>query len=85
MTIRVVNSTFESASAGEFDTVDDAYRAAVISGLEIAASEVRTGLNSAVVEVAVDLVGQKGAARGAVAILTGRFSDEAPAPMRQLA
>ena len=79
MTIRVVNATFQSTSTGEFDTLDDAYRAAVMSGLEIAADEVRAGLNNAVVEVSVDLVGQRGVARGALSISTGRFLDAASA------
>lgn len=79
MIIRVVNATFQSSHAGEFDTIDEAYRAAVLAGVEIAAAEVRSGLGSAIVEVAVDLVGRRGAARGAVSIASGRFSDEPPA------
>ena len=73
MTLRVVNATFESSSVGNFDTVDEAYGAAVVSGLEIAVSEVRAGAINAIVEVAVDLVGARGAVRGAVAISTARF------------
>jgi uncharacterized protein (UPF0264 family) len=78
MTLRVVNATFESISAGEFETVDDAFRAATAAGLEIAAGEVRNGTHSVIVEVAVDLVGQRGAVRGAVAISTARFRDASP-------
>lgn len=75
MTIRVTNAVFESANAGEFDTIDDAYQAAVISGLRIAADEVSAGAISAIVQVAVDLVGQNNAARGSVAVATARLMD----------
>ena len=70
MIIRVTNSIFESANAGEFETVDDAYRAALQSGLKIAAEEVATGKPSAIVQVAVDVVGRRAARRGSVAVST---------------
>ena len=73
MTIRVTNATFESAAPGDFDTLDEAYRAAVVAGLRIAADEVAAGAASSVVEVAVDLVGQEDAVRGAVAASTARL------------
>lgn len=73
MTIRVTNATFESSAPGEFDTVEDAYRMAVASGIGIAAGEVSAGAISSVVEIAVDVVGQRDAARGAVAVSTSRL------------
>ena len=74
MTIRVTNARFESTSSGEFDTVDDAFRYAIASGLEIATSEVSAGsTSSTIVHVAVDLVGKRDAAGGAVAVSTQRL------------
>ena len=79
MTIRVTNATFESASPGEFDSLDDAYRAPLRSGLEIAAGEVSAGSISSIVQVSVDLVGQIGAVRGAVAVSSARLLGPGPA------
>ena len=73
MTIRVTNSTFESVAPGEFDELHDAYRAAVAAGLKIAADEVTAGATSSVVQIAVDLVGQRAAMLGAVAVSTARL------------
>ena len=69
-TIRVTNASFESFSSGEYATVEDAYRAAVVDGIKIASDEVQSGADSSVVEISVDLVGHRGARRGAVAVST---------------
>lgn len=79
MTIRTTNSTFSSVSTGDFETVEDAYRAGVVAGVDIAAGEVAAGALSSLVQVEVDLVGQRGVARGAVAVSTARLlSTQAP-------
>ena len=70
MTIRVTNASFESSSSGEFESVDDAYRAGLISGLSIASDEIAGGSPSAIVQVTVDLEGRPGVARGSVAVST---------------
>lgn len=73
MTIRVTNATFESSSTGEFETIDDAYRAAVAAGIEIASGEVLAGSESSIVQIDVASAGQGEAARGAVAVSTARL------------
>ena len=73
MTVRTTNSTFQSISTGDYDQVDDAYRAGVKAALEIASSEVENGAETVIVEVAVDVVGQRYAARGAVSVATARM------------
>lgn len=73
MTIRVTNATFESSSAGEFATMEDAYRTAIASGLDIATGEVSAGADVAIVQIAVDLVGRADAIRGSVAVSTARL------------
>jgi hypothetical protein len=73
MTVRTTNSTFQSISTSDYDQVDDAYRAGVKAALEIASSEVENGAETAIVEVAVDVVGQRYAARGAVTVATARM------------
>jgi len=82
MTVRVTNSTFISANNQQaFDSVDDAYKAALQSGLAIACDEIGRGVTSVIVELAVDIVGQPYAARGALAISTARlFNGEAVTP-----
>ncbi|MGJ3628476.1 hypothetical protein AB5I41_18885 [Sphingomonas sp. MMS24-JH45] len=71
MTLRVTNATFSTAQ-GDFATVDEAYLA-IAAGLEIAVDKIRAGERSAIVEVAVDVVGRRYAARGAVAVSTSRM------------
>ena len=74
MTIRTTNSTFESVSDdGDFASIDDAYRSAVLAGLQIASDEVAEGAAVAIVEVAVDVGNHRYAARGAVSVSTSRI------------
>jgi hypothetical protein len=70
MTIRATNRTFESISNGDYDHVEDAYRAGLKGALEIASSEIEAGAESVIIEVAVDVGGKRYAARGALAIST---------------
>ncbi|RYD24204.1 MAG: hypothetical protein EOP89_11520 [Lysobacteraceae bacterium] len=70
----MTNSAFVSSNnQQEFNSVEDAYKAALQSGLEIACDEINRGATTAIVELAVDLVGQRYAARGALAISTARL------------
>lgn len=74
MVIRNTNASFESINTdGDFGTVDEAYRAGLASALAIAVEEVNGGADSAIVEVSVDVPGERYAARGAVAISTSRI------------
>ncbi|RZI61369.1 MAG: hypothetical protein EOP94_00715 [Zymomonas sp.] len=73
MTTRATNRTFESVSAGDYDHVDDAYRAGLKAALEIAGSEIEAGAESVIIEVAVDAAGRRYAARGALSISTARI------------
>lgn len=73
MTIRAINATFESTSSGEFETVDDAYRAGLTASLRIAADEVAQSIPSSIVEFLIVNDGQGQVARGAVAVSTARM------------
>ena len=79
MTIRVTNASFESISSDDdFDTVEDAYQAALKAGVQIAAEEVVKGAPSVIVEIAVDVVGQRNAARGAVSMAAAPLLNYSP-------
>ena len=72
-TMRITNATFESFSSGEFVTIEDAYRAAVVAGAKIASDELQSGVDSSIVQVSVNLVGHREVMRGAVSLSTAHF------------